>query len=892
MAQEVGSIEAKLKFDISDWERKQRRVKGDIEGVRRKSHEIGKSMKYMKGGMLAVATGIGLAATASINVARNFDQAMAQVQAKSNASADELKALEQAAKHAGATTKFSSTDAANALTELAGAGFNATQMIAALPGVLQLAATSGISMKKASSIASSALNGFGLEAKDLGHVVDVLAKAAAASNADVADLGQSMKIIAPVAASLGISVEDTASALGILSNAGIEGSEAATALRGGLAQLLDPSKEVAEKMKDLGISVTDSKGKMKSFPELIGDIKTHLKGMTRAQKAQTISQLTGTDAMSAWMALINAGPDKLAKFTGKLKDSDGAAKKMSETLSDTANGDMAEFQSAVEALALKVGESLTPAFRDVLNVGADLARMLGGTYDATEDYKDATLDAIDAAHDQHEANEKLIDEFAKLRRKSGLTTDEFGRYLDILTKIKRTNSPEALADLRRQAEKLRKKSGLTNDQLDKMVDLNGKLVEKIPPATKVITEQGNHIAGNADKMRKYNDQLEQMTIRKLSEKFIDQLGTVEKITAKRARLQEKLNVSARHEAEINKILDNYSKKNLADQKKKIQHDIEHLKKLKREKFLHGESTIEIADQLDYKKRLLMVLNSNKDNLFTMLNAERDNTDEIRKQVTKEDVKLQKLEAVRRKLVEERLIQAGIDQSVAHQNAKHHTAINLVSRKIRKLKDERQKIIKNAGGVDHLNAKQRETVDTIQHQINKLDTARDRIGRLIDVAGDLNRALGRSINKHVSVRVSTYGDDNYVNSTMGQYRALMRHQGGTLPKFHEGGSPALRWNPPMSNEVDVRLLRNEMVLTEAQQASLFRLFDRSVPAQASAVNMAETNALLAQINEAVRNSDGDTVLTINGREFARATVNDVSEALHEQTARRNRAKGIL
>lgn len=324
------------------------------------------------GKMAAVAGGLGPVLTkgltvpivgalgASMHATVGFDKQMSRVRAISGATGHQFKALRKDAIHLGATTSFSAKQAAEGMENLASAGFSSKQIMQAMPGMLNLAASSGEDLASASDIAASAINGFGLKASSASHVADVLAKNAAKTNAGVADTGEALKYVAPIAHSAGLSMESVTAAIGLMSNAGIKGTQAGTSLRGALTRLMKPTKQVQAGLDKLGVSVYDSKGKMLPLPQIIGKIKKATKGMTDEEKQNALANIFGTNAMSGMMALVNAGPKKLEKLTKSYEHSGGASKKMAKQMMDNFAGAVTLLKSSLESAGISLGDALTP----------------------------------------------------------------------------------------------------------------------------------------------------------------------------------------------------------------------------------------------------------------------------------------------------------------------------------------------------------------------------------------------------------------------------------------------------------------------------------------------------------------------------------------------------
>ena len=221
----------------------------------------------MAGLMKKSAAVIGVASVAAakktIDVGKSFEAGMSEVQAISGASGKDLEKLSAKAKQMGATTKFSATESATALKYMAMAGWKTNQMVSGLSGVMNLAAASGEDLGTVSDIVTDSMTAFGLKAKDSGHFADVLAKASSSSNTNVAMMGETFKYVAPLAGSMKYSIEDTATAVGLMANAGIKGSQAGTELRSILTRLVKPPKDAAAALSALGISTTKADGSMK-----------------------------------------------------------------------------------------------------------------------------------------------------------------------------------------------------------------------------------------------------------------------------------------------------------------------------------------------------------------------------------------------------------------------------------------------------------------------------------------------------------------------------------------------------------------------------------------------------------------------------------------------------
>lgn len=323
--------------------------------------------------------GLAVATTAviskSVAAAAEFEQSMANVKAISQATGAEFESLRNQALKLGATTKFTAAESADAQALLAQAGMKTNQILAAMPGVLSLAAAGQIDLATTADITASVLNGFGLAAEETGRLVDVLAKSSIDTNADVTDLGFAMKYLAPVAASMGVSIEEATAAVGELSNAGIKGEMAGTQMRAILLALASPSKEAAGYMDTLGISISDTAGNIKPLSSIIGDLQGAFARLTEVQQADVAATLVGREATAGLLTLISNGQSTFDNYTASLENAGGTAERVAGTQMDTLKGAITEMKSALEGVGIVVGDKFAPAIRGVTEM---ITGMLSG----------------------------------------------------------------------------------------------------------------------------------------------------------------------------------------------------------------------------------------------------------------------------------------------------------------------------------------------------------------------------------------------------------------------------------------------------------------------------------------------------------------------------------
>lgn len=383
------SVEALLKATDSGFVKTFKDAQDAVKTFEKNSNSmttaVGKVMQGTGAAMTKYITtpliGVGVAAA---KVGGDFEAQMSRVKAISGATGDTFEQMKQQAIDLGAKTAFSAKESAAGMENLASAGFSAQEIMKAMPGLLDLAAVSGGDVALASENTATALRGFGLEASEAGHVADVFARAAADTNAEVGDMGEALKYVAPVANSMGISLEETAAAIGIMSDAGIKGSQAGTTLRGALSRLARPTKAMQDTMDNLGVSFYDADGKMKPLKTQVELLKKAFEGLTPEQQQNALVTLYGQESLSGMMALIDKGPDSLGKLTKSLKDSDGAADNMARTMQDNMNSSIEQMFGAFESAAIVIQKILAPSIRKVADAISGLVEKFVSAPESTQ----------------------------------------------------------------------------------------------------------------------------------------------------------------------------------------------------------------------------------------------------------------------------------------------------------------------------------------------------------------------------------------------------------------------------------------------------------------------------------------------------------------------------
>lgn len=491
----------------------------DSSGIEKGLSKLGSiAAKGMKAATVAItgtAAALGGVAAAAIKVGSDFESQMSRVKAISGATGEEFEQLKEQAMQLGADTSFSASQAAEGMENLAAAGFTTSEIMSAMPGLLNLAAASGEDLASSSDIAASTLRGFGLAASDAAHVADVLAANANRTNSSVADTGEAMKYVAPLARAAGLSLEETAAAIGIMANTGIQGSQAGTSLRGALSRLSKPTDDMTAAMDELGISFYDSNGKMKSLTEQVGMLRQATEGMTDEQKNNYLVTLYGQEALSGMLALINEGEGSLGELTNAYKNCDGAAQEAAETMQDNLSGALEQLSGSAETLGLAFYNSVADDLKNAANTATESINNItdsfnnGGLNEAIQTAGDEFANlAVEAASHAPEMVDTAVDFIEAFS--SGIASNK-GRILGAagemaesmasgLAELLPSKLQEPVEDAIDAVAESLSDGGLKEaaetavDTLDNVVDAVGNLADKaLPPLTKALDFAGENL---------------------------------------------------------------------------------------------------------------------------------------------------------------------------------------------------------------------------------------------------------------------------------------------------------------------------------------------------------------------------------------------------------------
>ncbi|AWM47495.1 phage tail tape measure protein [Bacillus amyloliquefaciens] len=859
----VGEIRARLVLDMADWSRRSQQARNDMDQMGRSSANLSKQMGLIQKASLAVGGAVVAGIGVSVKKAADFEEAMSRVKAISGATGQDFEDLKNIAAKMGAETKYTAVEAAEGLQYLAMAGFSVKAQVGSLPAVLNLAAASGEGLGRSADIVSNIMTGFGIKAEDSGHAVDVLVKAMTTANTDLPQLGDAMKFVAPVAHSLGYSIEDTATAVAKMSDAGIQGSMAGTALRASLLHLTNPVGQSAKAMKKYGIEVKDAHGNLKPIPELVGHISKQFEGMTSAQRTAAAAQLVGVEAASGFVTLLGVGEKGLRNYSKTLKEAGGTADKVAKTQMDNLKGSFEQFTSALDGLGIAIGNEFLPTFRKIVDTGTKvveflselnpgiittglemagaaaavalvassmmklgiavrglfvamgpagwiitglslLAGALVGVKAGYDQMNTVSLEAAESKQKEIDSINSLTKEFDKLQNKTKLTADEFVYYLDLNDRIKTETDANSIKRMKEEQEELRKKSGLTNEEFNRYLDLNDKVIAKAPDTAAAISEQGNAAAKNTDALKRLNKEKAEELRLDLETQRAKAEANMSKYIAEEARLKEKVNALTRERSDL--------EQQVSDQLQVVAAKESELAAAKEAKDTARVAIAENELNLEQTKlqRLREQFSTNMENLSSK-------NQELQK--TRENIN--QLDVVNQKMIDLELRQVGL-------NAKKGEGVRVIDKEIGRLQDAKANLKNNTTAADRKTDEYRKSVKAIDDEIANLRTARGRVADITSEAQRMNAALSKDITKRITTITSDVSMKTERAVSRGKGNEGTYHTGGVIGlgqinKLHIGGL-ASQFANPMSHEVDIRALRNEMVLTEAQQANLMRMID--------------------------------------------------------------------
>lgn len=313
-------------------------------------------------------------AVAAYEAGANFETSMSEVKAIAQATPEDMERITEKAKEMGRTTKFTATEAGNAMYYMAQAGWDTEEILGGIEGVMHLAAAGGQDLAETSDIVTDALTAMGYSAKDANHFADLLAMTAANSNTNVAKMGKTFQYAAPLVGTMGYSMEDAALAIGLMANSGIKAEKAGTALRNILANMVAPTEKQAKMLDALGISLRDQEGNMYSFRDVINQFRIAFKGMDEVERANVATVIAGKRALSGFLAVVDSSVSNDQTFNELAKQIDnctGASQEMADTMLDNVQGQTTILKSQIEGYMIEVFEHASGSIREAIEIIKD-----------------------------------------------------------------------------------------------------------------------------------------------------------------------------------------------------------------------------------------------------------------------------------------------------------------------------------------------------------------------------------------------------------------------------------------------------------------------------------------------------------------------------------------
>jgi TP901 family phage tail tape measure protein len=921
----IGNITATLTLNAAQFNQAMQSAQGQMTTTSNSAKKVSDDIKLIHNAALALGGAMVVGVGAAVTQAANFEQKMADVKAVSGATGEEMSNLGDLAKEMGLKTAFSATEAAGGIEELIKAGLTVEQIInGGLEGALNLAIAGNLQLADAAEIASTALNAFRDDNLSVADAANILAGAANASATDVSEMKFGLSQVSAVASGLGLSFQDTSTALAVFAQNGLKGSDAGTSLKTMFQNLQPRTEEQIELFKELGLLTQDGQnafydlnGEIKSMDQIAGLLQTSLKGMTDQQRAFALETIFGSDAVRAGNILFKEGAEGINVMWDAM--SKVTAAEVAATKLDTLRGAFDEFTSSIEGVGIEIGTEFLPAITDIVKFVTDLIRKFGEVDSSTvkvglamagaataialigtsiaklsialrafaltpagaaitalsilggviagavvqqKEMSKVTLENAEAMMDSHASLEENIKQYDLLKLKSQLTSDELARFVDINAEIAKTADPNLIAALKDEQVKLQEKSGLTNEELSKMVELNDKIIETVPNATVAISDQGNALLENTTAAKEYNREQLEMIRLELDHQKNKADANMNKNLAEEKRLIEEIN--ALNEKRKTAAID------LEEQERLVLKATGELNRAKED----GNAAMVTywENELFLAQQELQISKDQNVELSGKILKKQEALDKVQAEIGK-------LDEVKRKMIDLELQQAGI-------NAKRGEEVSTIELSLAKLEAQKRKLEETTPVAQRNSGEYRDAVTHIQNQIDNLNTVKSRIYEITGAAGAMNAELGKQIRKDVIIR-------QVEGQSLKRMPGLEYHTGGItgrgqMPTLHTGGLASKFAQAPSHNEVDVRLLRNEMVLTEAQQANLMRMLDAGMTSKSEGISTSDRQLL--DLLRDIRSNTGKGVnatVVMNEREVGRLVEPYVTEEQALNKSRRER-----
>jgi len=755
---------------------------------------------------------------------------------------------------------------------------------------------------------------------------------------------------------LGDVAEDGDTAIGVLDEMGITEVRMRDALlrAAGASDVFTESLEIGTGAWDENIALTEE------AEERYGTTESQLKIMWNRIKDVAIT--LGDALIPAVMDAIDAAEP----FIQKIEDGAQAFSEMDEEQQQTILK-MIGLVAAIGPASIALG-GLTTTAGGFLKAGGGVAKMLGKRGGAgllgriglmgvsagpvglaiagvaalgvtihalskdKEELNEVSLETANALQEEYESTGEMIERFDELREKSKLTSDEFGRYIDLQSELQDTTDPDTIEAIKNEMDGLQDKSGMSNDELNEMVGLNGDLTEALPGATEKITDQGNKVAGNTTELEKYNEEIRKMAELEMSNEFYKALENQSILLEQRAEQQGIINDYKEREKEIDELLLNYSEESaeaLYDEMVAEQEKITL-------KLASGDLSKEEIETLNEQKELyggiLVALSEGDQELAEQLIKLKEKRTQQEVNLNQTDQEISKLEMIYNKLQTNYLKNAGISEEKARQAVKDGETISLLDTQLEKLQSQKQELNEQTPAAERNTEEYRNAVGEIDNQIGKLETAKGQIQGLQSDAEVYTDELGKDVDKDVNVKTDpssssldrTLGKEvtkNVKIKTIGAVGAAVaagakatplyakgtdNHPGGSFIAGEEGqelGRLGNRWE--MLNMGMYDRPAGYEVFTHDESKKIISALNR-MPAYASGVSRSgETDRVVSGLNSssgtsgdlqlanAINNLAGrDVVIKIDEREIIRATAPGMSKELDNMNKMGARKNGVV
>ncbi len=368
------SAQRQLTADMNSLNRQLSEARDEFNGTGQAASTFGEVLKAniaseaILGALNKIVDGLRQAAAYCYSTGSAFEAGMSKVAAVSGASADDLERLTEKAKDLGASTKFTATEVSEAMNYMAMAGWKTEQMLSGIDGVLGLAAASGTDLATTSDIVTDALTAFGLQAEDCAHFADVLAAASANANTNVALMGETFKYCAPIAGALGFKAEDVAVGIGLMANAGVKASNAGTATRKFMTELSEGLTITGEKIGEVTIQTSNADGTMRSYADILRELRSVFEQLSPAERSAAAEAIVGKNAMSGFLAMMNASEEDVNKLSDAIRNCKDAAKNMAETMEQNVQGAVTKMNSALEGVGISIYDKFKGGLLDAVNI--------------------------------------------------------------------------------------------------------------------------------------------------------------------------------------------------------------------------------------------------------------------------------------------------------------------------------------------------------------------------------------------------------------------------------------------------------------------------------------------------------------------------------------------